>query len=270
MQCGAVARRPGTGIAGSQVPGQSATVVPSRQCRRKLSTIRAIKRLAPAIPDQPPMTSPPLRLGVLTLPLPTPALEPLTSAIVAGVPGCSAHFSRYHGDRDRACRSRRWRSSTTARSWRRPSCWPMRGWTPSAGAARPPAGWASSATCSCASASTSAPASWPPRRCCRSMNCCALRGITRLGLVTPYTADVQQRIVDQYQRAGIEVVAERHPGHQRELRLCLRRARSAGCDAARRGAGPPARRWSPTAPTCARPSWPNRSRPRPGWRCWTP
>jgi maleate isomerase len=40
----------------------------------------------------------------------------------------------------------------------------------------------------------------------------ALRGITRLGLVTPYTADVQQRIIDNYRVLGIEVVAERHLG----------------------------------------------------------
>jgi maleate isomerase len=40
----------------------------------------------------------------------------------------------------------------------------------------------------------------------------ALRGITRLALVTPYTADVQQRIVENYRTIGIEVVAERHLG----------------------------------------------------------
>ena len=34
----------------------------------------------------------------------------------------------------------------------------------------------------------------------------------RLALVTPYTADVQQRIVDNYAALGIEVVAERHLG----------------------------------------------------------
>ena len=36
----------------------------------------------------------PLRLGVLT-PSSNTALEPLTSAIVAGLPGASAHFSRF-------------------------------------------------------------------------------------------------------------------------------------------------------------------------------
>jgi maleate isomerase len=34
--------------------------------------------------------------------------------------------------------------------------------------------------------------------------------IGRLGLVTPYTAEVQERIVAEYRALGIEVVAERH------------------------------------------------------------
>jgi maleate isomerase len=37
-------------------------------------------------------------------------------------------------------------------------------------------------------------------------------GVRRLALVTPYTADVQQRIVDNYAAEGITVVAERHLG----------------------------------------------------------
>ena len=35
-----------------------------------------------------------LRLGVLT-PSSNTALEPLTSALAAGMPGCTAHFSRF-------------------------------------------------------------------------------------------------------------------------------------------------------------------------------
>lgn len=38
------------------------------------------------------------------------------------------------------------------------------------------------------------------------------RGVTRLGLVTPYTPDVQQRIIANYASIGIETVAERHAG----------------------------------------------------------
>jgi maleate isomerase len=37
-------------------------------------------------------------------------------------------------------------------------------------------------------------------------------GIRTLGLVTPYTADVQRRIMDTYRTEGIEVIAEEHSG----------------------------------------------------------
>lgn len=33
-------------------------------------------------------------------------------------------------------------------------------------------------------------------------------GVSRLAIVSPYTADIQQRIIDQYQASGIEVVAD--------------------------------------------------------------
>jgi maleate isomerase len=38
------------------------------------------------------------------------------------------------------------------------------------------------------------------------------KGVIRLGLVTPYAGDVQERIVANYRGAGVEVVAERHLG----------------------------------------------------------
>ncbi len=37
-------------------------------------------------------------------------------------------------------------------------------------------------------------------------------GVTRLGLVTPYTRDVQEKIISTYAAEGITVVAERHLG----------------------------------------------------------
>ena len=37
-------------------------------------------------------------------------------------------------------------------------------------------------------------------------------GVRKIGLVTPYTADVQDRIIANYASAGIETVAERHGG----------------------------------------------------------
>jgi maleate isomerase len=39
-------------------------------------------------------------------------------------------------------------------------------------------------------------------------------GVSRLGLVTPYTVDVQERIIRNYAAIGIETVAERHSGLQ--------------------------------------------------------
>lgn len=38
------------------------------------------------------------------------------------------------------------------------------------------------------------------------------QGIRRLGLVTPYTNDVQDKIVDNYASIGVEIIAERHAG----------------------------------------------------------
>ncbi len=39
-----------------------------------------------------------------------------------------------------------------------------------------------------------------------------LRGVRRFGLVTPYTDDIQERVVRTYAEAGFECVAERHLG----------------------------------------------------------
>ncbi len=39
-------------------------------------------------------------------------------------------------------------------------------------------------------------------------------GVTRFGLVTPYLDDVQQAIVSNYRKAGVDCVAERHLGIQ--------------------------------------------------------
>jgi len=41
-----------------------------------------------------------------------------------------------------------------------------------------------------------------------------LKGAKRIGLVSPYTDDVQERIVDNYARNGFEIVAERHLGER--------------------------------------------------------
>ena len=48
----------------------------------------------------------------------------------------------------------------------------------------------------------------------------AKTGVRRFGLVSPYIDDVQQRIMRNYEKLGIECVAERHLGLQREFQLC--------------------------------------------------
>jgi maleate isomerase len=47
------------------------------------------------------------------------------------------------------------------------------------------------------------------------------RKVTRLGLVSPYTDDVQARIVQNYRAIGIECVAERHLGIQDNFAFAL-------------------------------------------------
>lgn len=154
------------------------------------------------------MTSTPLRLGVLT-PSSNTALEPLTSAIVAGVPGCSAHFSRFTVTEialsQQALAQFDDSKILAAAELLADARVDAIGWSGTA------AGWLGFERdvqlCERIRQRTGIVAT----TAVLSLNeLLRLRGITRLGLVTPYTADVQQRIVDQYQRAGIQVVAERH------------------------------------------------------------
>jgi maleate isomerase len=66
-------------------------------------------------------------------------------------------------------------------------------------------------------------------------------GIRRVGLVTPYTTDVQQRIVANWSRVGFTTVAERHCGiadnfsfaevSEREIETMVRAVAAEGCDA---------------------------------------
>lgn len=48
----------------------------------------------------------------------------------------------------------------------------------------------------------------------------ALLGVRRLGLVTPYTTDVQQAIARNYAAIGIDVVAEAHAGLRDNFSFC--------------------------------------------------
>lgn len=152
----------------------------------------------------------PVRLGVLT-PSSNTALEPLTSALAAAVPGCSAHFSRFKvteislqpqalGQFDDA-------KILAAAELLADAKVDVIGWSGTS------SGWlgfdADRRLCERITERTGLRATTAVLALNELL---ALRGVKRLALVTPYTPDVQQRIVEHYRAIGIEVVAERHLG----------------------------------------------------------
>lgn len=151
-------------------------------------------------------------LGMLT-PSSNTVLEPVTSALLAEVPEASAHFGRFAvteialSERalaqfmpDEILRAARLLSHARCEviAWNGTSA----GWL---GFAR------DEALCKAITQETGAAA-------CTSVlainELFARLGVRRFGLVTPYAADVQQAIVANYARSGLEVVAERHLGLQ--------------------------------------------------------
>lgn len=151
-----------------------------------------------------------IRLGVLT-PSSNTALEPLTSALAAAVPGCSAHFSRFRVTEislsDAALGQFDDSKILAAAELLADAKVDVIGWSGTA------AGWRGFDTDRVLVQRIRECTGIPATTAVLALNeLLALRGITRLALVTPYTADVQQRIVDNYRAIGVEVVAERHLG----------------------------------------------------------
>lgn len=156
------------------------------------------------------MSHPPLRLGVLT-PSSNTALEPLTSALAAAVPDCSAHFSRFTvteislspqalGQFDDS-------KILAAAELLADAKVDVIGWSGTA------AGWrgfdADVRLCERITERTGIQAT----TAILALNeLIARMGIRKLALVSPYTGDVQDLIVKNYQAIGVEVVAERHLG----------------------------------------------------------
>ena len=152
--------------------------------------------------------SSPVRLGVLT-PSSNTALEPLTSAIVAGLPGVSAHFARFKvteislspdalGQFDDS-------KILAAAELLADAKVDVIGWSGTA------AGWMGFERDQRLVERIHAHTGIKATTAVLALNeLLALKDIRRLGLVTPYTADVQQRIVANYATLGVEVVAERH------------------------------------------------------------
>lgn len=152
----------------------------------------------------------PLRLGVLT-PSSNTALEPLTSAMLAGVAGATAHISRFKvteialdapalGQFDEA-------RMLAAAELLADAKVDAIGWSGTS------SGWlgfdADRRLCESIRRHTGIPATTAVLALNELL---ALRGIRRLAFVTPYTDDVQARIVASYRGLDIDVVAERHLG----------------------------------------------------------
>lgn len=151
-----------------------------------------------------------IRLGVLT-PSSNTALEPLTSTIVAQLPDCSAHFSRFRVTEislaEQALGQFDDSKILAAAELLADARVDVIGWSGTA------AGWmgfdADRLLCERIRARTGIPATTAVLALNELLG---LKHIERLALVTPYTPDVQQRIVDNYRNNGVEIVAERHLG----------------------------------------------------------
>ena len=154
--------------------------------------------------------NPPIRLGVLT-PSSNTALEPLTSAIVATLPGASVHFSRFKvteialsaqalGQFDDA-------KILAAAELLADAKVDAIGWSGTS------SGWlgfdADVRLCERIRERTGIPATTAVLALNELLR---LKDVRRLAFVTPYTDDVQERIVANYRALGIDVVAERHLG----------------------------------------------------------
>jgi maleate isomerase len=151
-----------------------------------------------------------LRLGVLT-PSSNTALEPLISALAAEVAGCSAHFSRFKvteiGLTPKALGQFDEDKILAAAELLADAKVDVIGWSGTS------SGWLGFDADRRLIERIREHTGIGATTAVLSLNeLLALRGIERLALVTPYSADVQQRIVDNYRALGIAIVAERHLG----------------------------------------------------------
>ncbi|MGO4394246.1 aspartate/glutamate racemase family protein [Variovorax sp. M-6] len=148
------------------------------------------------------------RIGVLT-PSSNTALEPLTSAMVAGVPGVSAHFSRFRvteismGEKSQGQFDERTildAAKLLADAKVDVICW-----------SGTSASWLGferdRALCARITDATGIPAT---TSVLALNDLLAAQGARTLGLVSPYVEDVQRRIVANYAALDVECVAERH------------------------------------------------------------
>jgi maleate isomerase len=151
-------------------------------------------------------------LGLLT-PSSNTRLEPITVAMIAGIPEASAHFGRFRVTQIALSDAANAQFVDTEILRAAELLTDARvhtiGWSGTS------ASWLGFETderlCRRITEATSVPA-------CTSVlalnEIFRLTGVKRFGLVTPYTDDVQARIIANYARAGFECAAERHLGWQ--------------------------------------------------------
>ena len=149
-------------------------------------------------------------LGMLT-PSSNTTLEPVTSAMLAGLPETSAHFGRFKVTEialsGQALAQFDLSGPLAAAELLSHARCQVIGWSGTA------ASWrgfdTDDALCAAIERDTGA-------RACTSVlalnEVLQRTGVRRLGLVTPYTSDVQRAIVANYAQIGVQVVAERHLG----------------------------------------------------------
>ncbi|MFQ6017081.1 MAG: aspartate/glutamate racemase family protein [Kiloniellaceae bacterium] len=149
-----------------------------------------------------------VRLGMLT-PSSNTVLEPVTAAMVAGLPEVSAHFARFRVTEislsDPALRQFDTAPLIAAAKLLADARVDVMAWNGTS------AGWlgfeADAALCRLVTRETGVPAT----SSVRALNeVFATTGVTRFGLVTPYLGAIQERIIANYARAGITCVAEQH------------------------------------------------------------
>ncbi|WP_427980970.1 maleate cis-trans isomerase family protein [Agarivorans sp.] len=147
-------------------------------------------------------------LGVLT-PSSNTALEPLTSQLLQQVDGVSAHFSRFSVTRislgEDELKQFDLEPILQAASLLADAKVDMIGWSGTA------AGWMGfeqdQTLCQQIEQRTGIPAT----SSILALNQVLARmAIKRIAIVSPYTSDVQQKIIENYQSIGISTVAERH------------------------------------------------------------
>jgi maleate isomerase len=147
-------------------------------------------------------------IGVLT-PSSNTALEPLTAAMLAGVPGVSAHFSRFPVTeislRDASLRQFDDGKILEAARLLADARVDVICWSGTSSS------WLGFATDEQLCARITEATGIPATTSVLALNeLLALQGARTLGLVTPYVQDVQRRIVANYAGLGVECVAERH------------------------------------------------------------